>query len=191
MSTHAKKITIESNEDFSKLPEDGFYHIQVHFKRPIKRARGSIEFDKPKNHLTGNVLGNVLSCKEFSCEDREIHPTNISRISICRTNFLKDDVFKGQVIVAPRSEKFDYLYEYAGDEKAGDIIEFKRRRCFGAFEWLKIYYLLLIVPIGTTITTGVIMKLLLDDKVDYKDLITVSVTVGGALLGLQALLRKS
>jgi hypothetical protein len=103
-----------------------------------------------KNHLTRNVLENFLSCKGFRCKDREIYPTNISRISICRTNFLKEDVFKGQVMVAPRSEKIDYLYEYRRDEKAGDIIEFKRRRCFGAFEWLKIYYPLLVVPIGTT-----------------------------------------
>jgi hypothetical protein len=194
MSVDDNKITINKEDvtnDFSNLTNTGYYHIQIHFKRPVKRAPGSIDFDKDKEYLKRNILKPILCCGEVTCERRKIHPSNISRISICRTKRKRDDIFNNQVVVAPRSQKFDYLNEYVMDKKEeGDIIEIDRRRCPATKEWIKIYYLLLTVPVVAAIASGCISMILLE-KADWKDIITISVTVGAGFLALQSVLRRS
>jgi hypothetical protein len=186
MSKGNKKIYLKFEQDFIKLPKCGYYHIQVHFKRSIQRSRGSIEFDKSKCELT-EIVKNILSCKKFECEDRWIHPANINRISVCMTNCKKDDIFQGQVVIAPRSQKYDYLYEYA-IEKEGHIINIMRSPCYGIGEWFRIYWLILIIPIASTIVAISIFKFLYG--LENKDVITISITIGVGLLGLTAYLER-
>lgn len=90
-----------------------------------------------------------------------------STTSCCRTTFTKVRLF----------EVFD-------------IIELDRRRCPTAKEWIKIYYLLLIVPVVAAIASGCISMILLE-KADWKDIITISFTVGAGFLALQSVLRRS
>jgi hypothetical protein len=61
-STIRRFLTIRRTicKDFSKLTENDYYHIQIHFKRPVKRAPGSIDFDKDKEYLKREILRPVL-----------------------------------------------------------------------------------------------------------------------------------
>lgn len=73
-------------------------YIQIHFKRPLKRAPGSIDFDKDKEYLKKNILKPILCYGEVTCERRKVHPSNISRISICRTKCKRDDIFNNKLL---------------------------------------------------------------------------------------------
>ena len=86
--TSPTKIIIEPNEDIkSKLrnEKNEYHHILIHFKRRLQRAPGSTEFDLTKEAIC-NIITKIFGCSKFDCEERTIHPANVNRIVICRTD---------------------------------------------------------------------------------------------------------
>ena len=106
--------------EYSDISEDEFpadycYHVQIHFKRKIEGAPGSIEFDMSKHDLIEHVLKPYSGCLTIVLEERHIHPLNINRISICGTPRRLSEHFPNAV--GNRSQKYDSLLQHSESTK--------------------------------------------------------------------------
>jgi hypothetical protein len=133
------------------------YHIQIHFKKPVDGARGSIEFDKSFDQLQCNILKPYNNCDPFYCEERHIHPLNVTRISICRTEKQSGELLSKKLKETGRnSNRFDFLLKYASQE--GNIANtfMKKNNCPRSkrvFESFKLYVWFILIPVIATIIT--------------------------------------
>jgi hypothetical protein len=91
-----------------------YYHVLIHFKTPIRKSKGSTDFDLDWNELK-DILDKYKNCHEFDFEQRTIHPLNVSKISVCRTKEKSTDFIK---YPANKSEFYNLLELNANkDEK--------------------------------------------------------------------------
>jgi hypothetical protein len=107
---------------------------------------------------------------------------NISRISICRTDCHSTELLPEKSL-APRSQKYDYLYE-----NAQLILKLHYSECKDPAEWFRIYWLFLLIPIGAGVITGVITGVVITLSIDK--VITAIITVGFGFLGVVKLYKE-
>ncbi|HEY7108293.1 MAG TPA: hypothetical protein VH415_02580 [Nitrososphaeraceae archaeon] len=58
------------------------FQIQIHFKLLLENTRESIKFGCNRDQKI-SMIASYSDCDKFDCEGREIHPSNVSRISVC------------------------------------------------------------------------------------------------------------
>jgi hypothetical protein len=106
------------------------YHIMIHFKKPIDGSPGSIEFNKSFDYLKSDILDLYNNCCTFYCEDRRIHPLNVSRMSICKTEKRSGDLLPKELKESGvNSKQFDYLLKNNTPQNEGNIL-YTRKQLF-------------------------------------------------------------